>query len=44
MNLADIDKLGVTNPFKKRYDNYIGGEFVAPVKGAYFPNVTPITG
>ena len=44
MNLADIDKLGVTNPFKKRYDNYIGGKFVPPVKGAYFPNVTPITG
>jgi len=44
MNLADIDKLGVTNPFKKRYDNFIGGEFVAPVKGVYFPNITPITG
>src|SRR3954467_6843105 len=44
MNLADISKLGVANPFKQRYDNYIGGKFVAPVKGTYFPNITPITG
>src|SRR5471032_2909198 len=44
MNLADISKMGVPNPFKQRYDNYIGGKFVAPVKGEYFPNVTPITG
>ncbi len=44
MNLADISKLGVANPFKPRYDNYIGGTFVAPVKGAYFGNITPITG
>ncbi|WP_312519744.1 aldehyde dehydrogenase [Massilia sp.] len=44
MNLADINKLGVTNPFRQRYDNYIGGEFVAPVKGEYFANITPITG
>ena len=44
MNLADISKLGVANPFKQRYDNYIGGKFVAPVKGEYFANVTPITG
>ncbi|MGV7211644.1 aldehyde dehydrogenase [Oxalobacteraceae bacterium A2-2] len=44
MNLADISKLGVANPFKQRYDNYIGGKYVAPVKGEYFGNVTPITG
>jgi aldehyde dehydrogenase len=44
MNLADISKLGVANPFKERYDNYIGGKFVAPVKGLYFGNITPITG
>ena len=44
MNLADISKLGVANPFRQRYDNFIGGAFVAPVKGEYFPNVTPITG
>jgi aldehyde dehydrogenase len=44
MNLADISKLGVANPFRQRYDNYIGGRFVAPVKGEYFANVTPISG
>ncbi|WP_456868344.1 acetaldehyde dehydrogenase ExaC [Ewingella americana] len=29
---------------KKRYDNFIGGEWVAPVKGEYYSNLTPITG
>ncbi len=32
------------SPFKSRYDNFIGGKFVAPVRGRYFDNVTPITG
>ena len=27
-----------------RYDNFIGGEWVAPVKGQYFQNSTPVTG
>ena len=27
-----------------RYDNYIGGKWVAPVEGRYFENVTPVTG
>ncbi|WP_147802606.1 aldehyde dehydrogenase family protein [Alkalicoccus halolimnae] len=30
--------------FKKRYDNYIGGEYKPPVNGEYFENVTPVTG
>ena len=30
--------------FKKRYDNYINGQWVAPVKGRYFENPTPVTG
>ncbi|MBN0986706.1 acetaldehyde dehydrogenase ExaC [Amphritea pacifica] len=30
--------------FKERYANYIGGEWVAPVKGQYFQNTTPVTG
>jgi aldehyde dehydrogenase len=30
--------------FKKRYYNYIGGQWVAPVKGQYFVNKTPVTG
>ena len=27
-----------------RYDNWIGGEFVAPVEGRYFENASPVTG
>ncbi|WP_433702801.1 acetaldehyde dehydrogenase ExaC [Prescottella equi] len=30
--------------FETRYDNWIGGEWVAQVKGQYFENPTPITG
>src|ERR1700682_1070811 len=30
--------------FQPRYDNYIGGEWVAPVQGRYFENLTPVTG
>jgi len=30
--------------FKPRYGNFIGGEWVAPVKGQYFTNHTPVTG
>ncbi|MFY8107642.1 MAG: aldehyde dehydrogenase family protein, partial [Bacteroidia bacterium] len=28
--------------FKPHYDNFIGGEFVAPVGGEYFENYSPI--
>jgi aldehyde dehydrogenase len=34
----------ITIPIKSRYDNWINGEFRAPVKGQYFSNPTPITG
>jgi len=30
--------------FKERYDNFIGGEWRAPVNGQYFENISPITG
>jgi aldehyde dehydrogenase len=30
--------------FKAKYDNYIGGKFVAPIKGAYFDVYSPIDG
>ncbi|HEY5854132.1 MAG TPA: aldehyde dehydrogenase [Aldersonia sp.] len=30
--------------FLPRYENFIGGEWVAPVKGQYFENSTPVTG
>ena len=30
--------------FKSHYDNFIGGKFVAPVKGEYFDNFSPVDG
>lgn len=30
--------------FKERYDNFIGGKFVAPVNGEYFDNISPVDG
>ena len=30
--------------FRSRYEHFIGGEWVAPAKGQYFENITPITG
>ena len=35
---------GAKVSFKKRYGNYIGGEFVDPVEGRWFDNTTPVTG
>ncbi|CAM8671922.1 aldehyde dehydrogenase [Sphingobium sp.] len=29
---------------RDQYDNYIGGEWVAPVQGGYFDNISPVTG
>jgi aldehyde dehydrogenase len=31
-------------PIRARYENWIGGEYRAPVRGQYFTNPTPITG
>ena len=31
-------------PFKARYDNFIGGRWVAPVNGRYFDNTSPVNG
>ncbi|MGH7727893.1 MAG: aldehyde dehydrogenase [Vulcanimicrobiaceae bacterium] len=42
--LYDLSRLGIDNPYKRRYDNFIGGKFVPPVKGEYFPNVSPVVG
>ena len=30
--------------FKPQYDNFINGQFVAPVGGEYFDNISPIDG
>nr|MCS5558933.1 aldehyde dehydrogenase family protein [Oceanospirillaceae bacterium] len=35
---------GAVVSFKPRYENFIGGEWVAPVKGQYMDNISPING
>jgi aldehyde dehydrogenase len=35
---------GGQHGFRARYGNYIGGEWVTPLSGKYFENVTPVTG
>ncbi len=44
MDMLEPGKFGTPVPFKKRYGNYINGEWSAPAKGQYFENVTPVTG
>jgi aldehyde dehydrogenase len=44
MNTQHLDATSHKHPFKPRYDNFIGGQFVAPVNGRYFDNTTPVTG
>ncbi|WP_075981216.1 aldehyde dehydrogenase [Bacillus massilinigeriensis] len=44
MIYAKPGELGSIITFKKRYENYIGGEWTPPVRGEYFENVSPITG
>ncbi|MCL7462887.1 aldehyde dehydrogenase family protein, partial [Pseudomonas sp. NW5] len=44
MIYAQPGTAGAILSLKPRYGNYIGGEFVAPVKGQYFTNTSPVTG
>lgn len=44
MNMAEIASLGIANPYKQQYGNYIGGQWVPPADGQYFENVSPVTG
>ncbi len=44
MSLDILKGLGVNIPYKAKYDNFIGGKWVAPTKGEYFDVVSPITG
>jgi aldehyde dehydrogenase len=39
-----LDSINATFPLRSRYNNFIGGKWVAPVRGQYFDNATPITG
>ncbi len=39
-----VTKLTGENLIKAKFDNFIGGKWVAPVRGAYFDNLSPISG
>ncbi len=39
-----IESLKAPIALRPRYDNYIGGKWVAPAEGRYFDNISPITG
>jgi aldehyde dehydrogenase len=39
-----LDELGKSILIRARYDNFIGGDWVAPVQGRYFDNLSPISG
>lgn len=39
-----MTKFSAQSPIKEKFDNFIGGKWVAPVRGQYFDNISPITG
>jgi aldehyde dehydrogenase len=39
-----IETLNARAALRPRYENFIGGKWVAPVEGRYFDNISPITG
>lgn len=41
---VEVRNLVARPQFKERYENFIGGEWVAPVKGEYFQNSSPVDG
>jgi aldehyde dehydrogenase len=41
---AALSRAGQSIKIRNRYDNFIGGQWVAPAKGQYFENRTPISG
>src|SRR5690349_4559386 len=44
MLLQEIEKHARGVAIRPRYENFIGGKWVAPVKGQYFSNLSPIDG
>ncbi|MED5017780.1 aldehyde dehydrogenase family protein [Paenibacillus chibensis] len=42
MVYAEPGQNGSKVTFKKRYENYIGGKWIAPVQGQYFENISPV--
>jgi len=44
MNQPQAVTTPAKTPFRDRYDNFIGGEWVPPSSGQYFDNTSPLTG
>jgi aldehyde dehydrogenase len=44
MDIKTSPAAAMTAPFAARYDNWIGGQWVAPKAGRYFDNTSPVTG
>jgi len=44
MRYVDPNQPGSKVQFKAQYENFIGGQWVAPIKGEYFDNVSPVDG
>lgn len=44
MSIEILKGLGIKVPYKNKYENFIGGKWVAPVDGEYFDNISPVTG
>ncbi|WP_018149790.1 aldehyde dehydrogenase [Leeia oryzae] len=44
MSIIVPGQYGFKVPFKTRYGNFINGEWMAPLSGEYFENITPVTG
>lgn len=44
MIYTNPNQAGAVVNFKEKYDNYIGGQWVAPVNGRYMDNISPVNG
>ncbi len=42
--MFDLSHLGVSNPYKAKYGNFINGQWAEPKSGQYFDNISPING
>lgn len=44
MDMQTNPATSMAAPFAERYDNFIGGKWVAPKDGRYFDNISSVTG
>jgi aldehyde dehydrogenase len=44
MRYIDPNQPGSKVHFKAQYENFIGGQWIAPIKGEYFDNLSPVDG